>query len=176
MYSPIIDGHHPNWTLLSFTNKTFLHGHRRSTVNAASCHSLYESNHTRTETPSAELQSYLKLDATRRDVFLFTNRTLLYGFRRSTFKCRNTAIDCRILHNMSAEPWLQVVTLNNSGLPVLFRARKYPDKTRNEHPLGIFERRYHLNSLSGLLKPKLTECTLHLSVLLSIVSYFCSFL
>ena len=159
MYSPIIDGHHPNWTLSSFKNKTLLHGHRRSTVNAASCHSLYESNHTRiesppaelqlhlelgttkeislftnktllychrrstirrsilplteptvqanhtrTESPSAELQLYLISDTTERDFFLFTNRTLLYGFRRSTFKCRNTALDCRLLHNMRAEP------------------------------------------------------------------------
>ena len=152
----------PNWTLLSFTNKTLLYCHRRSTIRRSILpltEPTVQANHTRTESPSAELQLYLISDTTERDFFLFTNRTLLYGFRRSTFKCRNTAIDCRILHNMRAEPWLQVVTLNNSGLPVLFRARKYPDKTRNEHPLGIFERRYHLNSLSGLLKPKLTECT-----------------
>ena len=107
MYSPIIDGHHPNWTLLSFINKTLLYCHRRSTVRRSILpltELTIQANHTRTESPSAELQLYLTSDTTERDFFLFTNRTLLYGFRRSTFKCRNTAIDCRILHNIMAEP------------------------------------------------------------------------
>ena len=119
MYSPIIDGHHPNWTLLSFINKTLLHGHRRSTVRRSILpltEPTVQVNHTRTESPSAEIKPYLKLDTTRRDVFLFTNRTLLYGFRRSTFKCRNTETDVGALHESRAEP-------------CCFGARKYTDKT-----------------------------------------------